>query len=189
MTHYRVPPKPSVRAKVQNERSLFHAIGRCVRVEERQRPHTTYTILQYLSRLIKAKRKGLLALPAEMKLGDSTASADENERDVVSVKRVGKTRRTDSRDSKHLRPLVTRLARRAYHDLVEANCWWWRACGVALLRLDWGFRLVNVLYTTMKGLRDLIDRSSISFPLTWKLKAFFRGPGPVFANIEAQPLL
>ncbi|GBP62860.1 hypothetical protein EVAR_44715_1 [Eumeta japonica] len=38
-----VPPEPSVRARTQNVRSLFHSIGRCVRVEERQRPHTTYT--------------------------------------------------------------------------------------------------------------------------------------------------
>ncbi|GBP65531.1 hypothetical protein EVAR_98152_1 [Eumeta japonica] len=44
MTHCRVPPEPSVRARERNERSLFHSIGRCVRVEERQRPHTTYTV-------------------------------------------------------------------------------------------------------------------------------------------------
>ncbi|GBP62020.1 hypothetical protein EVAR_46049_1 [Eumeta japonica] len=43
MTHCRVPPEPSVRARARNERSLFHSIDRCVRVEERQRPHTTYT--------------------------------------------------------------------------------------------------------------------------------------------------
>ncbi|GBP51664.1 hypothetical protein EVAR_48287_1 [Eumeta japonica] len=45
MTHCRVPPEPSVRARARNESSLFHSIGRCVRVEERQRPHTTYTQL------------------------------------------------------------------------------------------------------------------------------------------------
>ncbi|GBP21282.1 hypothetical protein EVAR_11677_1 [Eumeta japonica] len=43
MTHCRVPPGPSVRARAWNERSFFHSMGRCVRVEERQRPHTTYT--------------------------------------------------------------------------------------------------------------------------------------------------
>ncbi|GBP24806.1 hypothetical protein EVAR_14139_1 [Eumeta japonica] len=43
VTHYPVPPEPSARARARNERSLFHSIGRCVRVEERQRPHTTYT--------------------------------------------------------------------------------------------------------------------------------------------------
>ncbi|GBP74158.1 hypothetical protein EVAR_53348_1 [Eumeta japonica] len=43
MTHCPVPPEPSVRARARNERSLFHSIGRCVRVEERQRPHTTCT--------------------------------------------------------------------------------------------------------------------------------------------------
>ncbi|GBP47076.1 hypothetical protein EVAR_29679_1 [Eumeta japonica] len=43
MTHCHVPPEPSVRARARNERFLFHPIGRCVRVEERQRPHTTYT--------------------------------------------------------------------------------------------------------------------------------------------------
>ncbi|GBP63686.1 hypothetical protein EVAR_82046_1 [Eumeta japonica] len=43
MTHCRVPPEPSARARALNERPLFHSIGRCVRVEERQRPHTTYT--------------------------------------------------------------------------------------------------------------------------------------------------
>ncbi|GBP41488.1 hypothetical protein EVAR_24406_1 [Eumeta japonica] len=43
MSHCRVPPEPSVRARAWNERSLFHSIGRCVRVEERQRPHTPYT--------------------------------------------------------------------------------------------------------------------------------------------------
>ncbi|GBP37527.1 hypothetical protein EVAR_28779_1 [Eumeta japonica] len=43
MTHCRVPPEPSVRARARNERSLFHSIGQCVRIEERQRPHTTYT--------------------------------------------------------------------------------------------------------------------------------------------------
>ncbi|GBO98345.1 hypothetical protein EVAR_24_1 [Eumeta japonica] len=43
MTHCRVPPEPSVRVRAQNERSLFHSISRCVLVEERQRPHTTYT--------------------------------------------------------------------------------------------------------------------------------------------------
>ncbi|GBP19672.1 hypothetical protein EVAR_75644_1 [Eumeta japonica] len=44
MTHCHVPPEPSVRAKARNKRSLFYSIGRCVRVEERQQPHTTYTI-------------------------------------------------------------------------------------------------------------------------------------------------
>ncbi|GBP10448.1 hypothetical protein EVAR_76315_1 [Eumeta japonica] len=39
----RVTSEPSVRARARNERSLFHSIGRCVREEERQRPHTTYT--------------------------------------------------------------------------------------------------------------------------------------------------
>ncbi|GBP08397.1 hypothetical protein EVAR_77104_1 [Eumeta japonica] len=43
MTHCRVPLVPSVRARARNKRSLFHSIGRCVRVEEKQRPHTTYT--------------------------------------------------------------------------------------------------------------------------------------------------
>ncbi|GBP16858.1 hypothetical protein EVAR_13238_1 [Eumeta japonica] len=43
MTHCRVPPEPSVRARPRNERPLFHSIGRFVRVEERQQPHTTYT--------------------------------------------------------------------------------------------------------------------------------------------------
>ncbi|GBP05294.1 hypothetical protein EVAR_76739_1 [Eumeta japonica] len=43
MSHCRVPPEPSVRARARNERSLFHSIDRCVREEERQRPHTTYT--------------------------------------------------------------------------------------------------------------------------------------------------
>ncbi|GBP90869.1 Sphingomyelin phosphodiesterase 4 [Eumeta japonica] len=43
MTHCRAPPEPSERAMARNERFLFHSIGRCVRVEERQRPHTTYT--------------------------------------------------------------------------------------------------------------------------------------------------
>ncbi|GBP35042.1 hypothetical protein EVAR_75245_1 [Eumeta japonica] len=43
MTHCRVPPEPSVRARAQIERSLCHSVDRCVRVEERQRPHTTYT--------------------------------------------------------------------------------------------------------------------------------------------------
>ncbi|GBP17807.1 Probable protein phosphatase 2C T23F11.1 [Eumeta japonica] len=45
MSHCRIPPEPSVRARTRNERSLFNSIGRCVRVEERQRPHTTYTEL------------------------------------------------------------------------------------------------------------------------------------------------
>ncbi|GBP26525.1 hypothetical protein EVAR_86027_1 [Eumeta japonica] len=44
MTHCRVPPELSVRARARNERFLFDSIGRCVRVEERQRPHTTYTL-------------------------------------------------------------------------------------------------------------------------------------------------
>ncbi|GBP67742.1 hypothetical protein EVAR_40513_1 [Eumeta japonica] len=43
MTHCRVPPEPSVRARARNERYLFHSIGRCVQEEERQRPHTTHT--------------------------------------------------------------------------------------------------------------------------------------------------
>ncbi|GBP27201.1 hypothetical protein EVAR_15974_1 [Eumeta japonica] len=38
MTHCLVPPEPSARARARNQRSLFHSIGRCVRVEERQRP-------------------------------------------------------------------------------------------------------------------------------------------------------
>ncbi|GBP27370.1 hypothetical protein EVAR_18847_1 [Eumeta japonica] len=42
MTHCRVPPEPSVRARARNERCLFHSIGRCVRVEERQRPHNLH---------------------------------------------------------------------------------------------------------------------------------------------------
>ncbi|GBP92719.1 hypothetical protein EVAR_66040_1 [Eumeta japonica] len=43
MTHCRVPSQPSVRARARNERSLFHSIVRRVRVEERQRLHTTFT--------------------------------------------------------------------------------------------------------------------------------------------------
>ncbi|GBP20215.1 hypothetical protein EVAR_82088_1 [Eumeta japonica] len=43
MTHCRVPHEPRVRARARNERPLFHSIGRCVRVEKSQRPHTTYT--------------------------------------------------------------------------------------------------------------------------------------------------
>ncbi|GBP20978.1 hypothetical protein EVAR_9549_1 [Eumeta japonica] len=30
MTHCRVPPEPSVRARARNERSLFHSVGRCL---------------------------------------------------------------------------------------------------------------------------------------------------------------
>ncbi|GBP55386.1 hypothetical protein EVAR_45708_1 [Eumeta japonica] len=44
MTHCRVPSEPSVPVRARNKRSLFHSIGRCVREEERQRPHTTYTL-------------------------------------------------------------------------------------------------------------------------------------------------
>ncbi|GBP70924.1 hypothetical protein EVAR_97771_1 [Eumeta japonica] len=33
MTHCRVPPEPSARARARNERFLFHSIGRCVRIE------------------------------------------------------------------------------------------------------------------------------------------------------------
>ncbi|GBP70394.1 hypothetical protein EVAR_45661_1 [Eumeta japonica] len=46
MTHCRVPPEPSVQARARNERPLFHSMGRCVRVEERQRLHTTYIFVE-----------------------------------------------------------------------------------------------------------------------------------------------
>ncbi|GBP14838.1 hypothetical protein EVAR_91993_1 [Eumeta japonica] len=47
MTHCRVPPEP---ASERGTSDLFHFIGRCVRVEERQRPHTTYTwVLNYFN--------------------------------------------------------------------------------------------------------------------------------------------
>ncbi|GBP83587.1 Transmembrane protein 181 [Eumeta japonica] len=52
MTHCRVPPEPSARARARNKRSLFHSIGRCVRVEERQQPNTTYT-----TQHLKCKRR------------------------------------------------------------------------------------------------------------------------------------
>ncbi|GBP75245.1 hypothetical protein EVAR_45444_1 [Eumeta japonica] len=54
MTHCRVPPEPSVRARARNERSLFHSIGRCDRVEERQRPHATYTATRAPTRVVSA---------------------------------------------------------------------------------------------------------------------------------------
>ncbi|GBP36642.1 hypothetical protein EVAR_35226_1 [Eumeta japonica] len=51
MTHCRVPSEPSesgtiegtigLSARLVTHLSLFHSIGRCVRAEERQRPHTT----------------------------------------------------------------------------------------------------------------------------------------------------
>ncbi|GBP69739.1 hypothetical protein EVAR_48766_1 [Eumeta japonica] len=53
----RVPPEPSVRVKSRNERFLFHSIGRCVRVEERQRPHTTYTLDIYKSDDVQDKER------------------------------------------------------------------------------------------------------------------------------------
>ncbi|GBP94359.1 Immediate early response 3-interacting protein 1 [Eumeta japonica] len=44
MTHCRVPPEPSVRARARNERFLFHSIGRCVRVRERESGRTQPTL-------------------------------------------------------------------------------------------------------------------------------------------------
>ncbi|GBP35922.1 Protein pellino [Eumeta japonica] len=62
MTHCRVPLEPSVRARVRNELSLFHSIGRCVRVEERQRPHTTYTYNGYLPAGERGRRRSKFVL-------------------------------------------------------------------------------------------------------------------------------
>ncbi|GBP55786.1 hypothetical protein EVAR_50202_1 [Eumeta japonica] len=61
MIHCRVPPEPSVRARARNERSLFHSIGRCVRVEERQRPHTTYT--KHVVRRHRVDHSGIIRSP------------------------------------------------------------------------------------------------------------------------------
>ncbi|GBP75377.1 hypothetical protein EVAR_34743_1 [Eumeta japonica] len=63
MTLCRVPSEPSARARAWDERSLFHSIGPFVRVEERQRPHTTYRAQADLlgGKLLGGRRDGAWA--------------------------------------------------------------------------------------------------------------------------------
>ncbi|GBP48232.1 hypothetical protein EVAR_96821_1 [Eumeta japonica] len=54
MTHCRVPLEPSVRARARTERSLFHSIGRCDQVEERDSGRTQPTRELFCQLFIKS---------------------------------------------------------------------------------------------------------------------------------------
>ncbi|GBP65118.1 hypothetical protein EVAR_5264_1 [Eumeta japonica] len=90
MTHCRVPPEPSVRARARDKRlrgtigksvrlmthlSLIHSIGRCVRVEEeRQRQHTTYTYNNY-GRVVGQQNRPACKPPVTQSRGKWAAAA------------------------------------------------------------------------------------------------------------------
>ncbi|GBP60728.1 hypothetical protein EVAR_47466_1 [Eumeta japonica] len=74
MTHCRVPSDSSVRARARNERSVFHSMGRCVRVEKRQRPHTYTPTVRALSDVVFASAQRANCLISVVR-GDRCAAA------------------------------------------------------------------------------------------------------------------